>query len=135
MKKILGIILVVAFVVTQLAVFTACNDITEEQFTMPEMNYETYNNGDFCDYTGTGEQSNDFVPEQWPNYGIGDPYVFRFNGMYYLYCSSRDNWNGVRAWKSTDLVRWQQCTAKGFTEEQTGYVRPASSTCIPVRQD
>ena len=122
MKKILGIILVVAFVVTQLAVFTACNDITEEQFTMPEMNYETYNNGDFCDYTGTGEQSNDFVPEQWPNYGIGDPYVFRFNGMYYLYCSSRDNWNGVRAWKSTDLVRWQQCTAKGFTEEQTGYV-------------
>lgn len=122
MKKILGIILVVAFVVTQLAVFTACNDITEEQFTMPEMNYETYNNGDFCDYTGTGEQSNDFVPEQWPNYGIGDPYVFRFNGTYYLYCSSRDNWNGVRAWKSTDLVHWQQCTAKGFTEEQTGYV-------------
>lgn len=129
MKKILGIILAGALIVTQLAMFGGCSTTTsdsgveKESFTMPNVQYETYNNGDFCDFVGVGaETSNDYVPEQWPNYGIGDPYVFRFNGTYYLYCSSRDNWNGVRAWKSTDLVHWTQCTAQGFTEAQKGYV-------------
>lgn len=124
-KKVLTIFIVCAMIFAQIAVLGACNNDSTEgaAFAMPKISYEIYNNGDFCDFVGVGgEQNNDFVPEQWPNYGIGDPYVFRFNGVYYLYCSSRDNWNGVRAWKSTDLVHWSQCTAEGFAEEKTGYV-------------
>lgn len=39
---------------------------------------------------------------------FADPYVLRFNGKYYLYCTNPD----VRCWSSTDLVNW---TAEGAT--------------------
>lgn len=42
----------------------------------------------------------------WPDYGFGDPFVFRFNGRYYLYPSTRDDEIGVKCWSSTDLVHW-----------------------------
>ncbi len=129
MKRKIGMILLVIYVITFLMTVSACSfDLTAwgkveaEDFTMPEIRYELYNNADFSDYTPEGQLPNELVAEQWPNYGIGDPYIFRFNGVYYLYCSSRDGWNGVRAWKSTDLVNWTQCTAEGFGEEYTGYV-------------
>lgn len=42
---------------------------------------------------------------------FADPYVLRFNGKYYLYCTNPD----VRCWSSSDLVNW---TAEGATIEE-----------------
>lgn len=36
--------------------------------------------------------------------GIGDPYIFKFRGTYYMYSSSRDI--EILCWKSKDLVNW-----------------------------
>lgn len=36
--------------------------------------------------------------------GIGDPYIFKFRGTYYMYSSSRDV--EILCWKSKDLVNW-----------------------------
>jgi xylan 1,4-beta-xylosidase len=44
---------------------------------------------------------------EWEDYGIGDPFVLRYNGMYYLYCSTRDDQVGVKAWSSSDLANWK----------------------------
>jgi xylan 1,4-beta-xylosidase len=51
---------------------------------------------------------NPFVLDQeWEDYGIGDPYVLRFDGKYYLYCSTKDRRVGIKAWSSDDLVNWR----------------------------
>lgn len=51
---------------------------------------------------------NPFVLDQeWEDYGIGDPFVLRFDGKYYLYCSTKDRRVGVKAWSSDDLVNWR----------------------------
>lgn len=39
--------------------------------------------------------------------GIGDPFVLRYNGRYYLYPSTPYQENGVHAWVSEDLVDWK----------------------------
>ncbi len=59
------------------------------------------------------------IPDQWPDYGMGDPFVFRFNGCYYVYPSTRYDQSGVRAWKSKDLMSWMPCTGEGLPK---GYV-------------
>ncbi|MFC4102644.1 carbohydrate-binding protein [Paenibacillus xanthanilyticus] len=46
------------------------------------------------------------LPDEWGQYGLGDPYVMKFNGMYYLYVSTRDTDIGVKVWSSPDLVHW-----------------------------
>ena len=38
--------------------------------------------------------------------GLGDPFVLRYNGRYYLYPSTHAAENGVHAWVSEDLVNW-----------------------------
>ena len=50
---------------------------------------------------------------QWGNgsenqyaYGIGDPFVMRFNGKYYLYPSTQDGQPGIKVYESTDMVNW-----------------------------
>ncbi|TYP78213.1 family 43 glycosylhydrolase [Paenibacillus methanolicus] len=55
------------------------------------------------------------LPEEWEDYGIGDPYVLRHNGKYYLYCSTKDWRVGVKAWSSDDLVNW---TYAGLVTEE-----------------
>ncbi len=35
---------------------------------------------------------------------VGDPYILRFNGKYYLYCSTCDSLEGIRCFISDDLV-------------------------------
>jgi xylan 1,4-beta-xylosidase len=47
------------------------------------------------------------LPEEWKDYGIGDPYVFRINGRYYLYCSTKDSEIGIKCWSSNNLVDWK----------------------------
>ena len=54
----------------------------------------------------------------WPGYGFGDPFVMRYNGMYYLYVSTKDGSVGVRCWSSEDLVNWRfegHCTNEPLT--------------------
>lgn len=47
------------------------------------------------------------LPEEWEDYGIGDPYILRYDGTYYLYCSTKDNRPGIKGWSSRDLVHWK----------------------------
>jgi hypothetical protein len=38
-------------------------------------------------------------------HGIGDPYILKYKGVYYLYASNERN-EPLRCWKSKDLVHW-----------------------------
>jgi GH43 family beta-xylosidase len=41
--------------------------------------------------------------------GIGDPFVFQFDGVYYMYCTSENSlMEGFYVWTSTDLVNWEK---------------------------
>jgi hypothetical protein len=51
---------------------------------------------------------------EWEDYGIGDPYVLRHDGKYYLYCSTKDWRVGIKAWSSDNLVDW---TYEGLVTE------------------
>ena len=54
----------------------------------------------------------------WPGYGFGDPFVMRYNGVYYLYVSTKDGSVGIKCWSSTDLVNWKSegfCTSDKIT--------------------
>lgn len=48
---------------------------------------------------------------QGGQYGIGDPFVMRFNGKYYLYPSTSDPCDGIKVFESDDLIHW---TDKGL---------------------
>jgi len=43
---------------------------------------------------------------EWPGYSIGDPYVLKYRGIFYLYCSTKDSEIGVKCWSSKDLINW-----------------------------
>lgn len=45
-------------------------------------------------------------PNAWAGYGFGDPFVMRHNGVYYLYVSTKDGYDGIKCWSSTDLIHW-----------------------------
>jgi hypothetical protein len=53
--------------------------------------------------------------DEWEDYGIGDPYVFRYNGRYYLYCSTKDFKKGIKCWSSEDLISWNY---EGFVTDE-----------------
>ena len=44
-------------------------------------------------------------------YGIGDPFVMRYNGKYYLYPSTSDPCDGIKVFESDDMIHW---TYRGF---------------------
>ncbi|GGG06912.1 hypothetical protein GCM10010912_59470 [Paenibacillus albidus] len=46
------------------------------------------------------------LADEWGDYGLGDPFVFAYNGEYYLYVSTRDTDAGVKVWRSENLVDW-----------------------------
>lgn len=54
------------------------------------------------------------LADEWEDYGIGDPYILKFNGTYYLYSSTRDTDTGIKVWRSRDLVDW---TYEGITAD------------------
>ena len=83
---------------------------------LPIPNCEYYDNANYSDYY---TNNNSAIDGQWQNYGIGDPYIMRWNGVYYMYVSTENYSNGVIAWKSTDLVNWTQCQGEGLS---LGYV-------------
>ncbi len=51
----------------------------------------------------------------WSDYGVGDPFVMRYNGIYYLYNSTKDGKTGIQCWTSEDLVNW---TYGGFCAKE-----------------
>jgi hypothetical protein len=81
---------------------------------------QDYSGNPFIDTSGLRSNLSTFnnsfdanqIPNQWPNYGIGDPYVYRYNGTYYLYPSTSNR--GVRAYKSYDLMNWEPVTGEGL---------------------
>jgi GH43 family beta-xylosidase len=44
--------------------------------------------------------------DEWEKYGIGDPYILKYRGVYYLYSSTRDNMTGIKCWSTKDFVTW-----------------------------
>ncbi|MGN1062402.1 MAG: family 43 glycosylhydrolase, partial [Candidatus Scatosoma sp.] len=73
-------------------------DENEQTYTLSADDYETYYN--FIElYDGDGDV-----------YDIGDPFVFRFDGKYYLYTSlnGEKKYTGkIPCWVSDNLVDWQ----------------------------
>lgn len=49
-------------------------------------------------------------------YGIGDPFVMRFDGKYYLYPSTSDGMGGIKVFVSNDLINWEY---GGYAVSQT----------------
>ncbi len=60
----------------------------------------------------------------WSNYGVGDPFVMRWNGTYYLYCSTKDGERGIQVWSSPDLVTWTYEKLCAKEVETTGAYAP-----------
>ena len=101
----------------------ACGDKTEdgpqtppeeEGEVMPTFDYKTYDNVEFSNYLDGAETDSIKLPGQYAYNGMGDPFVMRFNGTYYLYTSTRSTTTGVRCWKSKDLINWEQCQGEGL---------------------
>ncbi len=126
-SKILAAAALSAVLGAQTLLMTACGSgeealtaIKGETFEMPKIeNITTYDNGDFSEYSDGKTERSELLPDQWEEYGAGDPYVFRYNGMYYLYVSTRDRETGVMAWKSNNMINWTPCQGEGL---DLGYV-------------
>ena len=128
MKRVFAFF-VVATLCLQALFLASCNaTVKTAEFDMKNLNVATYDNKDFSDWSQNGQTSDSKLQDQWENYGVGDPYVLRFNGTYYLYCSTRDDRVGIRAWKSVDLVNWTKCNPDGKGDLPAGYVSNESVT-------
>ncbi len=78
--------------------------------TLDNKNFNNYDCGGFDKSVVKGQFSN----------GCADPYIYRYNGYYYLYITTSGLTNfGLRAWKSKDLLNWEPIKNKGMKE---GYV-------------
>ena len=44
------------------------------------------------------------LTDLWDGQEIGDPFLTRFNGQYYLYCSSHGSGPGIKCWVSRDMM-------------------------------
>ena len=106
LKMILSLVVVAALVFG----FTGCvsskfekaTDKGEIPYTFTES--QTYHNGQ--DIEGQWGQS---VDTSGGEYGIGDPFVMRYDGKYYMYPSSgqpEDGVAGIKVFSSDDLVNW-----------------------------
>ena len=116
MKKIFMRTLGLALAVSLALSMAACTDYSEgkdegeKAYSFPQS--DTYVNGqDIEGQWGSDENSNG------GDYGIGDPFVMRYDGRYYMYPSSstpEDGVAGVKVFSSDDLVNW---TYEGFAVE------------------
>ncbi|MGM9873899.1 MAG: family 43 glycosylhydrolase [Bacilli bacterium] len=97
------------------------DDIIDPSLLVEDLPRDTY----------TNNFKEDKIPDYWPSYGCGDPYVLRYDGMFYLYVSTWPNGEtgqyGVMAWKSKNLVDWEHCMCEGLepglvTDEDCTYV-------------
>ena len=59
------------------------------------------------------------LKNEWPLYGIGDPYILKYRGVYYLYCSTKDNNTGIKCWSTKDFITWSDaytCSTEAITK-------------------
>ncbi len=129
MKRKITVCLLIFTLCVQTILAASCDGgvktMKGDSFTTPDVSYSTYDNLDFSDYSSTGEVAESNIADQWEKYGVGDPYIFRFNGVYYMYCSTKDRNDGVRAWKSTDLINWEKCNPDGLKDDGDNEILPA----------
>lgn len=93
--------LIILLICLSLVLISSCVQTTEKEVDI-EVDVE-------------GMYSNPFeLDNEWADYGIGDPYVLRYNGTYYLYVSTKDFQQGIKGWSSTDLINW---TYEGLVAE------------------
>lgn len=58
-------------------------------------------------FTAVGQVKNPrTLPNEWEIYGVGDPYILKYKGKYWLYASTRDDLTGVKVWSSWNLANW-----------------------------
>lgn len=71
-------------------------------------NVPTYKTGEDIDINKVKKYENFLeLSEEWANYNIGDPYIMKYNGMFYLYVSSPYGSRGIKVWSSRDLLNWE----------------------------
>lgn len=124
MKSLKKVLILALSAVFMLSFAAACGEEPEvpdgpsepATYTNPNDVVKTYNNKSYNEYLLGDEVT---IGNQWAGYGIGDPFVMRYNGMYYLYVSTLDSEIGVRGYKSADLVNWTPMTGTGL---KNGYV-------------
>lgn len=59
------------------------------------------------------------LTNDWSSYGTGDPFIMKFNGLYYLYPSTRDIDSGIKCWSTPDLINWKYeglCSTDAITK-------------------
>lgn len=62
------------------------------------------------------------LTDQWTDDELGDPFIMRFNGEYYLYCSSAGPY--IKCWKSWNLTDWEYQGSVCDDERITGAYAP-----------
>ena len=112
---------ILSFAFLPLLLLSSCGEadtsknVCEESELTSSFPRETYENS----------YGKDRIPDYWDSYGCGDPFVYRFNGMYYLIVSTKSMQTGVMGWKSKDMLTWEKVQAEGLPE---GYVSIDDST-------
>ncbi len=73
------------------------------------------------------------LPPTGSSQEAADPFIFRWNGVYYLYVTTGGN--GIRGYQSTDLINWERVQAEGLAagyvyeySKDTGGNKPSSGT-------
>ncbi len=93
LKKITVVILLIAMM---LPILAGCKDTEEEPigpvFNLTEEETQIFSNPIKLDNISAG--------------GTGDPFIMRYDGVYYLYPSTSAREPYVRCWSSKDLVNW-----------------------------
>ncbi len=115
-KRVLALLLAAVMMFSLAACDSEGDDPIDGNYIDPNTVFSTYDNQAYNEYL-MGEAVT--IANQWEGYGIGDPFIMRYNGMYYLYCSTLNDTLGVRGYKSADLVNWVPMTGEGLRE---GYV-------------
>ncbi len=115
-KRVLALLLAAVMMFSLAACDPEVDDPIDGNYIDPNTVFSTYDNKSYNEYLMGADVT---IANQWEGYGIGDPFIMRYNGMYYLYCSTMDSELGVRGYKSADLVNWTPMTGEGLRE---GYV-------------
>ncbi len=92
---------------TAAAAFTGCSAEKKEEIAYVPPEVGRYENP--IEIEGQWGASDATGPDG--QYGIGDPFVMRYNGKYYLYPSTSDPCDGIKVFESDDLVNW---TYRGY---------------------
>lgn len=118
MKKILSVLLACCMLVA----FAACGNKTPSSTntgtTMgDDPNQPVQNTAlDLSEIEKISTYKNPVISSSTFGSDLGDPFVMRYNGKYYLYTTA----TGVNCWSSDDLVKWKRegtvCTDKNLTK-------------------